>query len=81
MDTANAPKTTMQWHEIRGRIKQKWSKLVDTDVDSFKENLHLISEKLQKSYGFTKDKADQEYAEFSKGLEANVTPTEKAKPN
>jgi uncharacterized protein YjbJ (UPF0337 family) len=74
-------KTKMDWSEIRGKIKQKWDKLVDSDIDSFKGNMHLIADKLQKSYGYTKDNADQEYADFKKSLEPTVTPAEKAKPN
>jgi len=77
----NTDKKQMDWSEIKGKIKQKWNKFVDTDVDGFKDNMHLISEKLQKTYGYTKDKADQEYTEFQKTLNPVVTPTEKAKPN
>lgn len=71
MSAMNTDKTQIpiEWPEIRGKIKQKWDKLVDIDVDGFKGNMHLISEKLQKAYGYTKDKADQEYAEFKKTLE------------
>jgi len=71
----------MEWSEIRGKIKQKWDKLVDIDVDAVKGNMHLISEKLQKAYGYTKDKAEQEYTDFKKTLAPAVTPVEKAKPN
>ena len=58
-----------EWSELRSKIKAKWSKLVDTDLDSFKDNLHLIADKVQKVYGVTKDKAEQEYKDFRKTLE------------
>jgi uncharacterized protein YjbJ (UPF0337 family) len=74
-------KTPMEWSELKGKIKQKWAKFADADVDSFKGNMQLISEKLQKTYGYTKDKAEQESTEFQKTLEPTVTPIEKAKPN
>jgi uncharacterized protein YjbJ (UPF0337 family) len=80
-DQAKTDSTQMQWPEIRGKIKQKWNKFADTDVDGFKGNMQLISEKLQKTYGYTKDKADQESSEFQKTLAPTVTPVEKAKPN
>lgn len=67
----------MDWTEMKGKIKQKWNKFVDVDVDGFKGNLNLISEKLQKTYGYTKDKADQEYSEFKKSLKPIETPIEK----
>lgn len=74
-------KSQDRWTEVKGKIKQKWSKLADTDVDSFKDNMHLIADKVQKAYGYTKDKADQEYTEFKKTLEPTVAPADKAKPN
>lgn len=78
--------TAAEWTEIKGKIKSKWSKFGEAELESFKGNMDLISEKMQKSYGFTKDKAEQEYQDFKKTLEpvapkaadAVVTP---AKPN
>lgn len=82
-------KATTEWSELKGKIKTKWSKLIDTDIDGFKGNLDLISAKIQKAYGYTKDVADQEYKDFKKGLEpmvakpveTNTASAEKAKPN
>ena len=69
------------WTELKGKIQSKWSKFVEADLESFKGNMHLIAEKVQKVYGVTKDKAEQEYADFKKTLEAKPTEVEKAKPN
>jgi uncharacterized protein YjbJ (UPF0337 family) len=69
------------WTELRTKIKAKWDKFVDTDLESFKGNMHLISEKVQKVYGVTKDKAEQEYADFKKTLEPKATVAEKTKLN
>jgi len=77
----SAENVQQEWTELKGKIKSRWSKLIDTDVESFKDNMHLISEKVQKVYGITKDRAEQEYADFKKTLEAKPTPAEKAKPN
>ena len=77
----SADKATTEWNETKGKIKSKWSKLADADVDSFKGNMDLIAEKIQKAYGYTKDKAEQEYKDFKKTLESAVTAAEKVKPN
>lgn len=77
----SADKATTEWNETKSKIKSKWSKLADVDVDSFKGNMDLITEKIQKAYGYTKDKAEQEYKDFKKTLEPAVTVAEKAKPN
>lgn len=74
-------KATTDWNEIKGKIKSKWGKFADAEVDSFKGNMDLISEKIQKVYGYTKDKAEQEYKDFKKTLEPVVSTVEKAKPN
>ncbi len=78
MNTDTAQK---EWTELKGKIKARWDKLVDQDIDTFKDNMHLISEKVQHVYGVTKDKAEQEYADFKKTLDSKVTPEEKSKPN
>ncbi|MEQ1875069.1 MAG: hypothetical protein ABL958_00390 [Bdellovibrionia bacterium] len=72
---------TQEWTDLRTKIKAKWAKFVDTDIDAFKGNMHLIVDKVQKVYSCTKEKAEQEYSDFKKTLEPTVTPAEKAKPN
>lgn len=61
--------TQQNWTELKGKIKTKWGKLVDGDIDKFKDNMHLITEKVQTVYGITKDKAEQEYNDFKKSIE------------
>lgn len=93
MNSDNAQK---EWTELKGKIKSKWTKLADTDVEGFKGNLNLIIDKVQKAYGITKDKAELEFSEFKKTIEMKsdiksdtkpeIKPTEptaaeKAKPN
>ncbi len=77
----NTDKAQTEWTALKAKIKGKWSKFNDTEVDSFRGKMHLISDQIQKTYGSTKDKAEQEYKDFAKGLEAAVTPTEASKPN
>lgn len=72
-------KATAEWTDLKGKIKSKWSKLADTDVDSFKGNMHLIADKVQTAYGYTKDKAQQEYNDFKKSLEPKAAGPEEPK--
>ena len=60
------------WNELKGKIKTKWAKLTDDDVESFKGNLDQISGKIQKTYGYAKEKADGEYRDFQQSLTAIV---------
>ncbi len=74
-------KAQTEWTELKGKIKTKWEKFGEPELESFKGNMHSISEKIQKTYGYTKDKAEQEYKDFQKSLEPTVSVAEKAKPN
>lgn len=69
MGTDNKKKT--EWKEIKGKIKSKWGKLGDSDIDKFKGNMHLVAAKVQTVYKITKDKADKEYTEFTKTINLN----------
>ena len=77
----NTDKTQTEWTELKGKIKQKWNKLADADVESFKGNMQAIPAKLQSAYGYTKDKADAEFAELNETLRATPAPVEKDKQN
>ena len=59
------------WTEMKGKIKARWAKLTDNDIDEFKGNMEQIAGKLQKTYGYAKDKAQQEYKEFNASLGNN----------
>jgi uncharacterized protein YjbJ (UPF0337 family) len=53
-----------KWKEIKGGVKERWGKLTDdhlTEIDGKKDK--LIG-RLQQMYGYSKDKAEQEYNEF-----------------
>jgi uncharacterized protein YjbJ (UPF0337 family) len=64
----NSKTTQAEWNQIKGKISSKWSKFTDGDVEKFRDNMNLISEKLQKTYGHSKEKAYQEYSDFKKDL-------------
>lgn len=65
MGTDNKPMSS-DWKELKSKIKTKWQKLGDSDIDKFKDNMQLVTAKIQSVYGISKDKAEQEYAEFKK---------------
>jgi uncharacterized protein YjbJ (UPF0337 family) len=53
-----------KWREIKGGLKQKWGKLTDDDVTQIEEMEYKLMGLLQKRYGYTKEKAAEEYEEF-----------------
>lgn len=56
------------WNELKGKIKAKWAKFTDQDIDELKGNLEQIAGKIQKTYGYAKEKAEQEFNEFKASL-------------
>lgn len=58
------------WTELKGKIKSKWSKFNDEEVESVKSDLSQLSGKIQKAYGIAKDQAEHQYDEFRKSVQA-----------
>jgi uncharacterized protein YjbJ (UPF0337 family) len=53
-----------KWKEIKGELKVKWGKLTDDDLAQIEGNTEKLLGLIQKKYGYSKDKAEQEYDEF-----------------
>lgn len=62
-------KDTIQgnWEQIKGKAKQQWAKLGDTDLALFAEGkTQEFAGKIQAAYGKSKEEAQQEIADFEK---------------
>ena len=53
-----------KWNEIKGIIKQQWGKLTDDDIMRTDGNREELLGLLQKSYGYSRETAEQEYEKF-----------------
>jgi uncharacterized protein YjbJ (UPF0337 family) len=49
-----------QRKQLRGKAKDRWSKLTDDDLNYISGRSDRLINKLQERYGFTKDQADQQ---------------------
>jgi uncharacterized protein YjbJ (UPF0337 family) len=49
-----------KWHELKGKIKQKWAKLTDDDITKVNGKFEELSGRLQKKYGWAKEQAEKE---------------------
>ena len=50
--------------ELKGSLKQTWSKLTDDDLTYLDGGVDQIIGKVQKAYGFTKERAIEEFDNF-----------------
>ena len=58
-----------KWKEIKGGVKEKWGKLTDDEITQIEGKQDKLLGLLQKTYGYSKEKAEQEYKEFMAGYE------------
>ncbi len=50
--------------ELKGDLKQTWSKLTDDDIAYLDGGVDQLIGKVQKAYGFTKERATEEFEKF-----------------
>lgn len=55
-----------KWHELKGKAKQKWSKLTDDDLGRIQGSAEELTGLLQQKYGYAKDIAKKQIEEFIK---------------
>jgi uncharacterized protein YjbJ (UPF0337 family) len=53
-----------EWKQFRGKVKEKWGKLTDDDLQVIGGKKDQLLGKLQKEYGYTKEQAEKELNEF-----------------
>ena len=53
-----------QWKQVKGKVKEKWGKLTDDDLNVIDGKKDQFVGKLQERYGYQKDQAEREVNEF-----------------
>ena len=54
------------WKQLKGKIKEKWGKLTDDDLKVVEGKQDQLVGVLQKRYGYAKEQAEKEAAEFNR---------------
>ena len=57
-----------KWSQLSGKLKEKWGKLTDGDVNRLDGHREYLVGKLQERYGIAKEKADVQVKEFERSL-------------
>jgi uncharacterized protein YjbJ (UPF0337 family) len=58
-----------KWDQIKGKVRTKWSKLTDDDVEYLGGKKDTLVGKLQERYGLMKDAAEREVDEWVSGID------------
>lgn len=56
-----------KWKEVKGEVKKRWGKLSDDDLMMISGEKEKLVGLLQTRYGYSKDKAEDEYRVFIEG--------------
>ena len=59
-----------KWKQMKGSVKEQWGKLTDDELDRAEGRAEQMVGLLQQRYGYTKEKAQQEYDRFLERQEA-----------
>jgi uncharacterized protein YjbJ (UPF0337 family) len=59
-----------KWKEMKGRVKEQWGKITDDELDRAEGKADQLVGLLQQRYGYTREKAEEEYDRFLQGAES-----------
>jgi uncharacterized protein YjbJ (UPF0337 family) len=48
------------WMQIKGKVKAKWGKLTDDELDEAEGNYDMLCGKIQKAYGQTREEVEKD---------------------
>jgi uncharacterized protein YjbJ (UPF0337 family) len=57
-----------KWKQFSGKVREKWGKLTDDDLETIAGKRDNLLGKLQERYGMAKQQAERELDDFSRRL-------------
>ena len=57
-----------RWNELKGRLRSKWAKLTDDDMQMIGGKKDMLVGRLQQRYGMQKDEAEREVDRWLDGI-------------
>jgi uncharacterized protein YjbJ (UPF0337 family) len=68
----NRDEMSGRWTETKGKIKEKWGKLTDDDLDVLEGKWDQLSGLVQQRYGLAKEQAERDVNELRRQHEAST---------
>ena len=62
----NEPWMKGKWNEYKGKVKERWGKLTDDDVDQVEGKRDQLLGLVQQRYGRSREQAEKELNEWEK---------------
>jgi len=66
------------WGQVRGKAKQQWGKLTDSDLDQIEGKRDVLISRLQQRYGIPRDEALNKVEEWLATLNQGAQTTQPA---
>jgi uncharacterized protein YjbJ (UPF0337 family) len=60
----NKDEASGNWKQFKGKMKEKWGKLTDDDMQVIEGKRDQLVGKIQERYGSTKDEAEREVTDW-----------------
>jgi uncharacterized protein YjbJ (UPF0337 family) len=54
------------WLQVKGKVKEKWGKLTDDDLDVIEGNTDQLVGRIQERYGVAEDEAQKQVEEWNR---------------
>jgi uncharacterized protein YjbJ (UPF0337 family) len=67
-DAMNSDRMQGQWKQLKGKIKTKWGKLTDDDLDVISGQKDQLVGRIQERYGIQKDEAQRQVDDWNKTM-------------
>ena len=63
-----------QWMQMKGKVREKWGKLTDDDLDQIQGKAEQLVGRLQERYGWAQDDAKREVDTWMRGNDPAARP-------
>ena len=57
-----------QWNQLKGKVREKWGKLTDDDVDVIRGQSQQLVGRIQERYGIARDEAERQVKDWMKDI-------------
>lgn len=64
----NSDQLEGKWKQYSGKLKEKWGKLTDDDLEAIRGRRDQLAGKIQERYGIAREAAQQQVDEFSRAF-------------
>jgi uncharacterized protein YjbJ (UPF0337 family) len=58
-----------KWQQFKGKVKERWGKLTDNDLDKIEGRRDQLVGKIQETYGIARAEAEKQLKEFESSCE------------